>query len=121
MEPVLRCQFALCSIMRPRLSVPVAEDHHFTIALPPPQDGSTPLYRTAQKGLSEVAQLLLRSGKPCVGLLANGTSALHAAAAAGDVAVCGMLLERGADPTVRNKVSDQASAQQSDCMPSNLH
>ncbi|KAK8743892.1 hypothetical protein OTU49_000897 [Cherax quadricarinatus] len=64
-------------------------------------DGATPLFKAAHKGHVEVVHELLPF-KPCLGLLKNGESALHAAALYGHLQVLRVLVEAGADPGLKN-------------------
>ncbi|XP_042872528.1 ankyrin repeat domain-containing protein 29-like [Penaeus japonicus] len=64
-------------------------------------DGATPLFKAAHKGHVEVVHELLPY-KPCLGLLRNGESALHAAALYGHVRVLKALVQAGADPSLKN-------------------
>ncbi|KAG0693344.1 Ankyrin repeat domain-containing protein 29 [Chionoecetes opilio] len=64
-------------------------------------DGATPLFKAAHKGHVEVVHELLPFS-PCLGLLKNGESALHAAALYGHLRVLKALVLAGADPGLRN-------------------
>ncbi|XP_071531256.1 uncharacterized protein [Panulirus ornatus] len=64
-------------------------------------DGATPLFKAAHKGHLEVVLELLPF-KPCLGLLKNGESALHAAALYGHLRVLRALVQAGADPGLKN-------------------
>ncbi|XP_044279962.1 ankyrin repeat domain-containing protein 29 isoform X1 [Varanus komodoensis] len=66
-------------------------------------DGTTALLKAASKGYSDVIEELLKFS-PALGLLKNGTSALHAAVLGGNARAVALLLEAGADPWLRNKV-----------------
>ncbi|XP_078541809.1 ankyrin repeat domain-containing protein 29 isoform X2 [Lissotriton helveticus] len=68
-------------------------------------DGSTALFKAAHKGYSDVIEELLKFS-PKLGILKNGSSALHAAVLSGSIKAVGLLLEAGADPTLRNKAQE---------------
>ncbi|XP_072901593.1 ankyrin repeat domain-containing protein 29 isoform X4 [Hemitrygon akajei] len=67
----------------------------------PRQDGSTPLFKAAYKGFTEVVQELL-TFSPSLGVLKNGMTALHAAVLGGSARTVTLLVESGADPSLRN-------------------
>ncbi|XP_050798015.1 ankyrin repeat domain-containing protein 29 isoform X2 [Gopherus flavomarginatus] len=71
----------------------------------PRQDGTTALLKAANKGYHDVIEELLKFS-PALGLLKNGTSALHAAVLGGNVKAVALLLEAGADPSLRNKANE---------------
>ncbi|XP_032036772.1 ankyrin repeat domain-containing protein 29 isoform X3 [Aythya fuligula] len=71
----------------------------------PRQDGTTALLKAAIKGYNNVIEELLKFS-PTLGLLKNGTSALHAAVLSGNVRTVALLLEAGADPCLRNKANE---------------
>ncbi|KAK3883046.1 hypothetical protein Pcinc_012607, partial [Petrolisthes cinctipes] len=64
-------------------------------------DGATPLFKAAHKGHVEVVHELLPYN-PCLTLLKNGESALHAAALYGHLRVIKALVQAGADPGLKN-------------------
>ncbi|XP_049910413.1 ankyrin repeat domain-containing protein 29 isoform X3 [Epinephelus moara] len=66
------------------------------------QDGSTALFKAAYKGHNSVIEELLKFS-PSVGLLKNGSTALHAAVMGGNLRSVLLLLEANADPTQPNK------------------
>jgi len=66
-------------------------------------DGTTALLKAANKGYNDVIEELLKFS-PTLGILKNGTSALHAAVLSGNIKTVALLLEAGADPALRNKV-----------------
>ncbi|RVE73883.1 hypothetical protein OJAV_G00035920 [Oryzias javanicus] len=66
------------------------------------QDGSTALFKAAIKGHDGVMEELLKFS-PCLGLLKNGSTALHAAVVAGNVPGVQLLLGAGADPALPDK------------------
>ncbi|XP_067402689.1 ankyrin repeat domain-containing protein 29 isoform X2 [Emydura macquarii macquarii] len=68
-------------------------------------DGTTALLKAANKGYNDVIEELLKFS-PALGLLKNGTSALHAAVLGGNVKAVALLLEAGADPFLRNKANE---------------
>ncbi|KAM4792001.1 ankyrin repeat domain-containing protein 29 isoform X2 [Corvus cornix cornix] len=68
-------------------------------------DGTTALLKAAIKGYNNVIEELLKFS-PTLGLLKNGTSALHAAVLSGNVRTVALLLEAGADPCLRNKANE---------------
>ncbi|XP_077756396.1 ankyrin repeat domain-containing protein 29 isoform X3 [Canis aureus] len=70
----------------------------------PRQDGTTALLKAANKGYNDVIEELLKFS-PTLGILKNGTSALHAAVLSGNIKTVALLLEAGADPALRNKQS----------------
>ncbi|XP_072324631.1 ankyrin repeat domain-containing protein 29 isoform X6 [Scyliorhinus torazame] len=71
----------------------------------PRQDGSTPLFKAAYKGFTEVVrELLARS--PSLGILKNGTTALHAAVLGGSIRTVRLLIDSGADPSLRNTTEE---------------
>ncbi|XP_034851798.1 ankyrin repeat domain-containing protein 29 isoform X3 [Mirounga leonina] len=65
-------------------------------------DGTTALLKAANKGYNDVIEELLKFS-PTLGILKNGTSALHAAVLSGNTKTVALLLEAGADPALRNK------------------
>ncbi|XP_048384564.1 ankyrin repeat domain-containing protein 29 isoform X3 [Stegostoma tigrinum] len=71
----------------------------------PRQDGSTPLFKAAYKGFIEVVRELLACS-PSLGILKNGTTALHAAVLGGNVKTVGLLIDSGADPNLRNTAEE---------------
>ncbi|XP_049756698.1 ankyrin repeat domain-containing protein 29 isoform X4 [Elephas maximus indicus] len=71
----------------------------------PRQDGTTALLKAANKGYSDVIEELLKFS-PTLGILKNGTSALHAAVLSGNIKTVALLLEAGADPALRNKANE---------------
>ncbi|XP_077208712.1 ankyrin repeat domain-containing protein 29 isoform X2 [Paroedura picta] len=71
-------------------------------------DGTTALFKAANKGFSSVIEELLKFS-PTLGLLKNGTSALHAAVLGGNLGAVVLLLEAGADPFLRNKKNELPS------------
>ncbi|XP_053102898.1 ankyrin repeat domain-containing protein 29 isoform X2 [Hemicordylus capensis] len=71
-------------------------------------DGTTALLKAANKGYSSVIEELLKFS-PALGLLKNGTSALHAAVVGGNIRAVALLLEAGADPFLRNKKNELPS------------
>ncbi|MGH0133736.1 UNVERIFIED_CONTAM: hypothetical protein FKN15_025418 [Acipenser sinensis] len=73
------------------------------------KDGSTPLFKAAYKGHTDVIEELLKFS-PSLSLLKNGSTVLHAAVMGGNVRSVVLLLEAGADPTLRNKASLQTGA-----------
>ncbi|XP_055092132.1 ankyrin repeat domain-containing protein 29 isoform X2 [Symphalangus syndactylus] len=68
-------------------------------------DGTTALLKAANKGYNDVIEELLKFS-PTLGILKNGTSALHAAVLSGNVKTVSLLLEAGADPSLRNKANE---------------
>lgn len=64
-------------------------------------DGATPLFKASHKGHVEVVHELLPYN-PCLSLLKNGESALHAAALYGHLRVMKALVQAGADPGLKN-------------------
>ncbi|XP_015426033.1 PREDICTED: ankyrin repeat domain-containing protein 29 [Myotis davidii] len=68
------------------------------------KDGTTALLKAANKGYHAVIQELLKFS-PTLGILKNGTSALHAAVLSGNIKTVALLLEAGADPALRNKAN----------------
>ncbi|XP_065390070.1 ankyrin repeat domain-containing protein 29 isoform X4 [Macaca fascicularis] len=71
----------------------------------PRQDGTTALLKAANKGYNDVIEELLKFS-PTLGILKNGTSALHAAVLSGNIKTVALLLEAGADPSLRNKANE---------------
>ncbi|TSK53715.1 Vacuolar protein sorting-associated protein 4B [Bagarius yarrelli] len=65
-------------------------------------DGSTALFKAAHNGHCSVIEELLKFS-PSLGLLKNGSTALHAAVMGGDAKTVMLLLKANADPTLRNK------------------
>ncbi|XP_024114703.1 ankyrin repeat domain-containing protein 29 isoform X6 [Oryzias melastigma] len=72
------------------------------------QDGSTALFKAALKGHNGVMEELLKFS-PSLGLLKNGSTALHAAVMGGNVSSVQLLLGAGADPALPDKVSGHAA------------
>uniref|UniRef100_A0A8C9MBI8 Ankyrin repeat domain 29 n=1 Tax=Panthera tigris altaica TaxID=74533 RepID=A0A8C9MBI8_PANTA len=70
-----------------------------------PGDGTTALLKAANKGYNDVIKELLKFS-PTLGILKNGTSALHAAVLSGNIKTVALLLEAGADPALRNKANE---------------
>ncbi|ERE83851.1 ankyrin repeat domain-containing protein 29 [Cricetulus griseus] len=68
-------------------------------------DGTTALLKAANKGYNDVIEELLKFS-PTLGILKNGTSALHAAVLSGNIETVALLLEAGADPALRNKANE---------------
>ncbi|XP_027702865.1 ankyrin repeat domain-containing protein 29 isoform X2 [Vombatus ursinus] len=68
-------------------------------------DGTTALLKAANKGYNDVIEELLKFS-PTLGLLKNGTTALHAAVLSGNIRAVALLLEAGADPALRNKANE---------------
>ncbi|KAM4840919.1 ankyrin repeat domain-containing protein 29 isoform 3-T3 [Thomomys bottae] len=68
-------------------------------------DGTTALLKAANKGYNKVIEELLKFS-PSLGILKNGTSALHAAVLSGNIKTVALLLEAGADPAMRNKANE---------------
>ncbi|GAB1301453.1 Ankyrin repeat domain 29 [Apodemus speciosus] len=68
-------------------------------------DGTTALLKAANKGYNDVIEELLKFS-PTLGILKNGTSALHAAVLSGNAKTVALLLEAGADPALRNKANE---------------
>ncbi|XP_064410251.1 ankyrin repeat domain-containing protein 29 [Latimeria chalumnae] len=68
------------------------------------KDGSTPLFKAASKGYNDVIEELLKFS-PSLGILKNGTTPLHAAVLGGNARTIALLLEAGADPSLRNKAN----------------
>ncbi|XP_014446781.1 ankyrin repeat domain-containing protein 29 isoform X2 [Tupaia chinensis] len=68
-------------------------------------DGTTALLKAANKGYNDVIEELLKFS-PTLGILKNGTSALHAAVLSGNIKTVALLLEAGADPGLRNKANE---------------
>ncbi|KAG7228818.1 hypothetical protein INR49_008596 [Caranx melampygus] len=66
------------------------------------QDGSTALFKAALKGHNGVIEELLKFS-PSLGLLKNGSTALHAAVMGGDQRTILLLLGANADPTLPNR------------------
>ncbi|XP_068174523.1 ankyrin repeat domain-containing protein 29 isoform X3 [Antennarius striatus] len=66
------------------------------------QDGSTALFKAAFKGHNGVIEELLKFS-PSLGLLKNGSSALHAAVMGGNIQTVLLLLGANADPLLPNK------------------
>ncbi|XP_026983417.1 ankyrin repeat domain-containing protein 29 isoform X5 [Sagmatias obliquidens] len=71
----------------------------------PRQDGTTALLKAANKGYNDVIKELLKFS-PTLGILKNGTSALHVAVLSGNIKTVALLLEAGADPALRNKANE---------------
>ncbi|XP_068093370.1 ankyrin repeat domain-containing protein 29-like isoform X1 [Hyperolius riggenbachi] len=68
-------------------------------------DGTSPLFKAAAKGFSDVIEELLKFS-PALGMLKNGSTALHAAVLGGSIRSVALLLEAGAIPTIRNKANE---------------
>ncbi|XP_059975390.1 ankyrin repeat domain-containing protein 29 isoform X2 [Mesoplodon densirostris] len=68
-------------------------------------DGTTALLKAANKGYNDVIKELLKFS-PTLGILKNGTSALHVAVLSGNIKAVALLLEAGADPALRNKANE---------------
>ncbi|XP_047659174.1 ankyrin repeat domain-containing protein 29 isoform X4 [Tachysurus fulvidraco] len=68
-------------------------------------DGSTALFKAAHNGHCNVIEELLKFS-PSLGLLKNGSTALHAAVMGGDPKTVMLLLKANADPTLRNTNND---------------
>ncbi|XP_060029572.1 ankyrin repeat domain-containing protein 29 isoform X3 [Erinaceus europaeus] len=68
-------------------------------------DGTTALLKAANKGYNDVIEELLKFS-PTLGILKNGTSALHVAVLSGNIRTVALLLEAGADPALRNKANE---------------
>ncbi|XP_014072017.1 ankyrin repeat domain-containing protein 29 isoform X2 [Salmo salar] len=66
------------------------------------KDGSTALFKAAFKGHNTVIEELLKFS-PSLGLLKNGSTALHAAVMGGNHKSVNLLLGANADPTLPNK------------------
>ncbi|XP_031220840.1 ankyrin repeat domain-containing protein 29 isoform X2 [Mastomys coucha] len=73
-------------------------------------DGTTALLKAANKGYNDVIEELLKFS-PTLGILKNGTSALHAAVLSGNVKTVALLLEAGADPALRNKDGNRGNGE----------
>ncbi|XP_058034443.1 ankyrin repeat domain-containing protein 29 isoform X4 [Ahaetulla prasina] len=71
-------------------------------------DGTTALLKAATKGYNEVIEELLKFS-PALGILKNGTSALHEAVLGGNIRAVALLLEAGADPILKNKKNELPS------------
>ncbi|XP_056377724.1 ankyrin repeat domain-containing protein 29 isoform X3 [Hyla sarda] len=69
-------------------------------------DGTSALFKAASKGFNDVIEELLKFS-PTLGLLKNGSTALHAAVLGGNPKSVSLLLEAGANPTIRNKGNEQ--------------
>ncbi|KRZ22449.1 Ankyrin repeat domain-containing protein 29, partial [Trichinella pseudospiralis] len=67
------------------------------------KDGATPLFKASHKGHTAVVEELLEFD-PCLGLLANGETALHAACLFGHQEIAKMLIRAGADVQLPNQV-----------------
>ncbi|MEE6464204.1 hypothetical protein FKM82_006213 [Ascaphus truei] len=68
-------------------------------------DGTTALFKAANKGFNEVIEELLKFS-PTLGILKNGSTALHAAVLGGSVRSVALLLEAGANPILKNKANE---------------
>ncbi|KRZ10473.1 Ankyrin repeat domain-containing protein 29, partial [Trichinella zimbabwensis] len=66
------------------------------------KDGATPLFKASHKGHTAVVEELLEFD-PCLGLLANGETALHAACLFGHQEIAKMLIRAGADVQLPNQ------------------
>ncbi|XP_072569431.1 ankyrin repeat domain-containing protein 29 isoform X3 [Paramormyrops kingsleyae] len=66
------------------------------------KDGTTALFKAAFKGHNSVVEELLKFS-PSLGLLKNGSTALHAAVMGGNLRAVVLLLRANADPTLTNK------------------
>ena len=66
------------------------------------EDGSTPLFKAAHKGHTETCAVLLAK-EPYLGILPNGSSALHVATSKQHEDICRMLVEHGADAHLRDR------------------
>ncbi|XP_040210010.1 ankyrin repeat domain-containing protein 29 isoform X2 [Rana temporaria] len=71
----------------------------------PRQDGTSALFKAAAKGFSDVIEELLKFS-PTLGVLKNGSTALHAAVLGGSIKSVALLLEAGANPSMRNKANE---------------
>ncbi|CAJ0943504.1 unnamed protein product [Ranitomeya imitator] len=65
-------------------------------------DGTSALFKAAAKGFNDVIEELLKFS-PTLGVLKNGSTALHAAVLGGNLKSISLLLEAGANPAIRNK------------------
>ncbi|XP_077573374.1 ankyrin repeat domain-containing protein 29 isoform X2 [Stigmatopora nigra] len=72
------------------------------------EDGSTALFKAAMKGHDSVIVELLKFS-PSLGLLKNGSTALHAAVVGGSIQSVELLLSANADPALANE-NDQLPA-----------
>ncbi|XP_063779669.1 ankyrin repeat domain-containing protein 29 isoform X2 [Pseudophryne corroboree] len=68
-------------------------------------DGTSALFKAASKGFSDVIEEMLKFS-PMLGILKNGSTVLHAAVLSGDMKSVSLLLEAGANPTLRNKANE---------------
>ncbi|XP_040210009.1 ankyrin repeat domain-containing protein 29 isoform X1 [Rana temporaria] len=68
-------------------------------------DGTSALFKAAAKGFSDVIEELLKFS-PTLGVLKNGSTALHAAVLGGSIKSVALLLEAGANPSMRNKANE---------------
>ncbi|XP_075069527.1 ankyrin repeat domain-containing protein 29 isoform X2 [Mixophyes fleayi] len=68
-------------------------------------DGTSALFKAASKGFSDVIEEMLKFS-PTLGILKNGSTALHAAVLGGNIKSVSLLLEAGANPTLRNKANE---------------
>lgn len=68
-------------------------------------DGTSALFKAAAKGFSDVIEELLKFS-PTLGVLKNGSTALHAAVLGGNIKSVALLLEAGANPSMRNKANE---------------
>ncbi|KRX60714.1 Ankyrin repeat domain-containing protein 29 [Trichinella sp. T9] len=69
------------------------------------KDGATPLFKASHKGHTAVVEELLEFD-PCLGLLANGETALHAACLFGHQEIAKMLIRAGADVQLPNQAGE---------------
>ncbi|KRY39744.1 Ankyrin repeat domain-containing protein 29 [Trichinella spiralis] len=69
------------------------------------KDGATPLFKASHKGHTAVVEELLEFD-PCLGLLANGETALHAACLFGHQEIAKMLIRAGADVQLLNQAGE---------------
>ena len=68
------------------------------LALAADAEGQMPLHQAVRERDAETAAQLLRRGAPVDAAAPDGSTALHLAAACGDVGLVTLLLEHGADP-----------------------
>ncbi|KAG8571010.1 hypothetical protein GDO81_011504 [Engystomops pustulosus] len=69
-------------------------------------DGTSALFKAAAKGFNDVIEELLKFS-PTLGVLKNGSTALHAAVLSGNLKSVSLLLEAGANPVIRNKANER--------------